>query len=167
MNEFALGATTYNKYYGTALNPYDKTRIAGGSSGGTGGLVGSGALPAGLGTDHSGSIRVPASFNGCVGYKPTVNRWPSDFGIKASHIKDTAGPLASNMDDILLMDEMVTETKEKNRMDLKSITIGVPRIHFYENLDSKVKEVAEHSIKLLTDAGVKVVTNDGPDVTYD
>lgn len=126
MNEFALGTTTYNKFYGTAKNPYDESRIAGGSSGGTGGLVGIGAVPFGLGTDHSGSIRVPASFNGIVGYKPTVNRWPSDFGIKASHIKDTCGPMALNMDDILLMDEAVTENREKDSISIKNVTIGVP-----------------------------------------
>lgn len=93
MNEFALGTTTINSFYGNALNPFDKSRIAGGSSGGTGGLVGSGTLPFGMGTDHSGSIRIPAAYCGVVGYKPTVNRWPCDFGIKNSHYKDVAGPL--------------------------------------------------------------------------
>ena len=109
MNELALGTSTYNGYYGTARNANDYTRIAGGSSGGTGGLVGTGAVPIGLGTDHSGSIRIPSAFNGIVGYKPTVNWWPCEFGIKASHIKDTAGPMALCMDDIILMDEIITE----------------------------------------------------------
>ena len=93
MNEFALGTTTYNGFYGTAKNPFDETRVAGGSSGGTGGAVGCGAVPFGLGTDHSGSIRIPSGYNGIVGYKPTVNRWPSDFGIKVSHFKDVCGPM--------------------------------------------------------------------------
>ena len=93
MNEFALGTTTFNQFYGTAKNPFDESRIAGGSSGGTGGAVGSGAVPFGLGTDHSGSIRIPSGYNGIVGYKPTVNRWPCDFGLKASHIKDVCGPM--------------------------------------------------------------------------
>ena len=108
-----MGTTTYNKFYGTAKNPYDETRIAGGSSGGTGGAVGSGAVPFGLGTDHSGSIRIPSSYNGIVGYKPTVNRWPCDFGIKASHIKDTVGPMALNMEDLAFIDSLVTETVHK------------------------------------------------------
>ena len=93
MNEFALGTTTYNGYYGTAKNAIDDTCIAGGSSGGSGGAVATGAVPFGLGTDHSGSIRIPSSFNGIVGYKPTVNRWPCDYGIKGAHIKDTVGPM--------------------------------------------------------------------------
>jgi len=130
MNEFALGTTTYNGYYGTAKNPFDETLIAGGSSGGTGGAVGSGAVPIGLGTDHSGSIRIPSSFNGLVGYKPSVGRWPSDFGIKASHIKDVVGPMALDLDDIVLIDEQVTEARHKELPALKNITIAVPKMHF-------------------------------------
>ena len=131
MNEFALGTSTFNIHYGTAKNPYDSSRITGGSSGGTGGAVGSGAVPFGLGTDHSGSIRVPSSFNGIVGYKPTFNRWPSDYGIKASHMKDTCGPMALDMADILLFDELVTDTKHRHTIDnLKLVKIGVPRSHF-------------------------------------
>ena len=93
MNEFALGTTTYNGHYGTAKNPFDETLIVGGSSGGTAGAVAIGAVPFGLGTDHSGSIRIPAAFTGLIGYRPTINRWPSDYGIKGAHFKDTVGPL--------------------------------------------------------------------------
>lgn len=113
MNEFALGTTTYNGYYGTAKNAFDDSCIAGGSSGGTGGAVGTGAVPFGLGTDHSGSIRIPSAFNGIIGYKPTVNRWPCDFGMKNSHIKDTCGPMVSDLDDLVLIDEVVCESPHK------------------------------------------------------
>lgn len=130
MNEFAMGTTTYNKYYGTAKNAFDDTKIAGGSSGGTGGAVGSGAVPWGLGTDHSGSIRIPSAYNGIVGYKPTVNRWPCDFGIKASHFKDTCGPMTLDMEDLALIDSIVTETVHKEVPSPKSLTIVVPRQHF-------------------------------------
>lgn len=167
MNELALGTSTYNAYYGTAKNAYDETRIAGGSSGGTGGLVGTGAVPGGLGTDHSGSIRIPSAFNGVVGYKPTVNRWPSDFGQKVSHIKDTCGPMCQNMDDIVLLDEIITEVKHKVPPRLSDITIGVPKSHFYEDLDPQIEESTRKAIKKLKDSGVKIVENEGiKDITY-
>ena len=93
MNEFSMGNTCYNGYYGTTRNVFDSNRIAGGSSGGTAGAVGSGTIGFGLGTDHGGGIRIPAAFNGIVGYRPTVNRWPSDFGVKVSHLNDVCGPI--------------------------------------------------------------------------
>jgi mandelamide amidase len=130
MNEFALGTTTYNQFYGTAKNAFDETRIAGGSSGGSGGAVGTGAVSFGLGTDYSGSIRIPASFNGIVGYRPSVNRWPCDFGVKASHIKDTCGPMVQDMEDLTLIDQIVTETRHKDVPALKSLVIAVPKMHF-------------------------------------
>ncbi len=139
MNEFAMGTTTYNAHYGTAKNPFDETRIAGGSSGGTGGAVGSGAVPCGLGTDHSGSIRIPSGYNGIVGYRPTVNRWPCDFGIKASHIKDVVGPMTVDMDDLALLDHWVTETVHDEVPRLNRVTIAVPSQHFQENWDHQVQ----------------------------
>ena len=167
MNEFAMGTTTYNKYYGTAKNAYDDTKIAGGSSGGTAGEVGTGAVPWGLGTDHSGSIRIPSAYNGIVGYRPTVNRWPCDFGIKASHFKDTCGPMTVDMDDLALIDSIITETVHKELPNPKSLTIVVPCQHFQEMVDSKIERALQETIKRLRDAGVKVIENDGPEVSYD
>lgn len=126
MDEFALGTTTKNGYYGTSKNPFDSDRIAGGSSGGTGGLVGSGAVPFGLGTDHSGSIRIPSSYCGIVGYKPTVNRWPCDFGIKNSHFKDVVGPMTQDLEDLVLIDDLITEQPHKGLPALNTITLAVP-----------------------------------------
>lgn len=167
MNEFALGATTYNKYYGNAKNAFDTERTSGGSSGGTGGLIGTGAVALGLGTDHSGSCRVPASFNGVVGYRPTVNRWPCEFGIKASHFKDTAGPLALDMDDLVLLDEAVTETLHHDLPALGAITVAVPRLHFYEDLDHEIEKHMTEVVQKLKSAGVRVIENDGVEITYD
>jgi indoleacetamide hydrolase len=70
-------------------------------------------VPWGLGTDQSGSIRIPSAYNGIVGYRPTVNRWPCDFGIKVSHYKDTCGPMTLDMEDLSLVDSVVTETIHK------------------------------------------------------
>jgi mandelamide amidase len=111
MHEFAFGTTTKNAQNGPALSAFDKNRSAGGSSGGSGGCVGTGAVPIALGTDTGGSIRIPATSNGVVGYKPTINRWFTDYGIKMSNIRDTIGPLANCMDDVALLDELVTNQR--------------------------------------------------------
>ncbi len=108
MHEFAYGTTTNNAYYGPARCAQDPERSAGGSSGGSGGAVGLGTLPIALGTDTGGSIRHPAASNGCVGYKPTIGRWPADYGIKMTHERDTIGPIATCMEDVVLFDEIVT-----------------------------------------------------------
>jgi Asp-tRNA(Asn)/Glu-tRNA(Gln) amidotransferase A subunit family amidase len=108
MHEFAFGTTSKNKHYGPAKSAFDKERTAGGSSGGSGGCVGTGTVPIALGTDTGGSIRIPATSNGVIGYKPTINRWPCDYGIKMSHFRDTVGPLGVSMDDIVLLDYIVS-----------------------------------------------------------
>lgn len=76
MAELGLGTATKNQFFGTPRNPHDTERTTGGSSGGSGGCVGSGIVPFSLATDTIGGIRIPASCNGIVGYRPTVNRWP-------------------------------------------------------------------------------------------
>lgn len=108
MHEFAFGNLSTNGFYGDAVNAFDKSYLTGGSSGGSAGVVGTGTAPIALGTDTAGSIRNPASNNGVVGYKPTINRWSCDFGIKMSHSRDTIGPIGVCMDDIALIDEIVT-----------------------------------------------------------
>ena len=93
MPELSLGTVTKNSFYGSPKSAFDKTRTSGGSSGGSGGAVGAGVVPVALGTDNSGGIRIPAACNGVVGYRPTINRWPSDFGMKISPTFDSIGPI--------------------------------------------------------------------------
>ena len=107
LHEFAFGTMSKNEHFGPARCAFDKTRSAGGSSGGSGGCVGLGVVPIALGTDTGGSIRIPSTWNGVIGYKPTINRWPADYGIKASHLRDTIGCLAVSVDDVALMDDLV------------------------------------------------------------
>lgn len=94
MAELGLGTVTRNEFFGgTPRSVYDITRTAGGSSGGSGGAVGSGIVTVALGTDTTGGIRIPAACNGVVGYRPTINRWPIDFGLRLSPTFDSIGPL--------------------------------------------------------------------------
>ena len=94
MHELAFGTLSNNKTFGNCLNAIDNERTAGGSSGGSGGAVGAGNVLVALGTDTGGSIRIPAVFNGVYGLRPSVNRWPGEYGLKLSHLRDTVGPIA-------------------------------------------------------------------------
>lgn len=109
MHEFAFGAVTNNPTYGSCYSAFDNERTAGGSSGGSAGVVATGTLPVALGTDTVGSIRLPAASNGVIGYRPSVNRWHADFGLHLSLIRDSVGPLAVSMEDVSYLDEIVTE----------------------------------------------------------
>ena len=153
LHELSFGTTSANGLYGPARSAMDATRSAGGSSGGSGGVVGTGTLPFALGTDTGGSIRVPATCNGVVGYKPTINRWPADYGLKMTHWRDTIGCLAVSVEDAILVDEVVTDQKPYDVPSPKDIRIGIPNSHFYEDLDPLVKETAERAIKNLRAAG--------------
>ncbi len=109
LHELSFGTMSKNGIYGAARSALDYKRSAGGSSGGSGGAVGLGTLPIALGTDTGGSIRIPAASNGIYGYRPTIDRWPAgDFGMKLSHVRDSIGPLALSIRDIVLLDGLVT-----------------------------------------------------------
>ena len=86
MHELAYGITTNNSFTGPSHNFWNFDHVTGGSSGGSGGVVGADIVPIAIGTDTGGSIRIPAHTNGVFGYKPTINYWPSDYGIKMTHL---------------------------------------------------------------------------------
>ena len=101
--EFGMGSHTYNKVYGTTLNPYDLTKSAGGSSGGAGAALATGMLPIADGSDLGGSLRNPGNFNNIVGFRPSVGltpTWPTSFPLLGFSVN---GPLARNVADIALL----------------------------------------------------------------
>jgi mandelamide amidase len=165
LQELAWGPTTNNAAFGPAHNPYDPTRIPGGSSGGTAVAVAARLAPAGLGTDTGGSIRVPASLSGVVGLRPTTLRWPQDGIVPISHTRDTAGPMARSVADCALIDGIVTGgPTEVASAHLKGLRIGVPRGHFWENLDTELVPVVEQVLARLREAGAVLVEGDVIDV---
>lgn len=98
--EFGMGSHTFNKVYGTTLNPYDRTKSAGGSSGGAGVSLATGMLPIADGSDNAGSLRNPGNFNNVVGFRPSVGlvaQWPGSFPLLGFSV---SGPLARNVSDI-------------------------------------------------------------------
>src|SRR2546428_707337 len=108
MHELAFGISGYNEGFFTAQpigtrNPYDRTRIAGGSSSGTGAAIGARLAPGGLGSDTGGSVRIPAALSGGAGLRPTIGRYSQDGVTPISHSRDTVGPMAPTGSDVALL----------------------------------------------------------------
>ncbi|MCZ6628838.1 MAG: indoleacetamide hydrolase [SAR324 cluster bacterium] len=165
MHELAFGITTNNAAFGATRNPYAPDKIPGGSSGGTGAAVVGGLVPAGLGTDTGGSVRVPAALCGIVGFRPTVGRYPGTGIVPISHTRDTAGPMARTVGDIVLLDGVLAgRGGDIEPATLAGLRLGVPRGYFYENLDPQVGTLAERELERLRDLGVVLVETDIPDV---
>jgi mandelamide amidase len=107
--EMSFGLTGDNSRYGQVKNPYGRDHVPGGSSSGSGAAVAARIVPAALGGDTVGSIRVPASLCGVVGFKPTTGRWPGGGVAPVSHTLDTTGVLARSVEDCALIDQIVTK----------------------------------------------------------
>ncbi len=157
MHELAFGVSTINTYTGPSHNFYNFDYTCGGSSGGSGGAVGADIVPAALGTDTGGSVRIPSSYNGVFGLRTTSGRWPADYGAKMSHVRDSVGPLTRSANDIAILDHVMTGEAPHGELSPGEIRVGVARPHFWEGLDSAVKEYAEKFLVALKNKGFKVI----------
>ncbi len=171
LDEFAMGSSTENSYYGHSRNPIDPERVAGGSSGGSAVAVAAGMADLSLGSDTGGSIRQPAAFCGIVGMKPTYGR-VSRYGLVAfASSLDQIGPFAKNVSDAALMlnvisgldpndstsmDEMVPDYTAAVGGDVTGLTIGLPTQFFQEGLDSEIADNIKAVTKQLEDAGMTI-----------
>lgn len=164
LHELAYGITNHNQAFGAARNPYDPSRIPGGSSGGVGVAVASRMAPAGIGSDTGGSVRVPAALCGVVGFRPTTGRWSQQGIVPISHTRDTAGPLARSVADCALLDAVVTGSSPAPATPLDGVRLGVPRGHFWQALDGETARLLEAALGRLKDAGAVLVEADVPDV---
>ncbi len=161
LHELAYGITNNNAAYGPARNPYAPDRIPGASSGGTGVAVAARMAPGGIGSDTGGSVRIPAALCGIVGLRPTTGRWSQAGIVPISHTRDTAGPMTRSVADCVLIDGVVTGGPlEVKPAALKGMRIGVPRQHFWENLELELGAICESALKRLADAGVALVDVD-------
>ena len=163
LHELAYGITNHNAAFGAVRNPYDRTRIPGGSSGGVGAAVGARIVPGGIGSDTGGSVRIPAALCGIVGFRPTLLRWSQAGIVPISHTRDTAGPMARSVADCALLDHVVTGSAILPAASLKGLRLGVPRGHFWESLDTEVAKLMEGVLVMLKDAGAVLVEADIPD----
>jgi indoleacetamide hydrolase len=156
LHELALGITSNNAAFGAVRNPYDPSRSAGGSSGGSAVAVATGVVPIALGTDTGGSVRVPAAHCGLVGFRPTVGRWGTGRTVPISSTRDTAGVLATGVADVAAVDELVTGQPAGAGHD-RPLRLGIPRIGFHEDLHPEVAAVTQRTLDRLADAGVELV----------
>jgi Asp-tRNA(Asn)/Glu-tRNA(Gln) amidotransferase A subunit family amidase len=165
LHELSYSWTSTNLAFGAVRNPYDPTRIPGGSSGGTAVAVATGMAPLGVAEDTLGSIRVPAAMCGIAGFRPTTFRY-SPLGIAPlTSVFDTAGPHARKVVDLALFDSAITG--DFNPLPLGSLSgvrLGIPRAHYYAGLDSEVERVTDEALKRLRDAGAVLVEVDVPDL---
>lgn len=168
MHELAFGVTGYNTamhiegVVGTrnAVNPL---HIAGGSSSGSAAAVAAGMVPISIGTDTGASIRLPSALNGCVGFRPTVGRYSQESITPISHTRDTAGPIAHTVSDIILIDQLITQEPKKEPLQPHQIRLGINR-YFWNHLDEDVHEQAHIALELLKDAGVEIIPVDMPNL---
>lgn len=161
MHELGLGVTSNNGFYGPVRHPANRLRSPGGSSGGSAVAVASGAVPFALGTDTGGSVRIPASFCGIVGFRPTLGRYSTEGLVQISWTRDTIGVLAGCVTDIAAVDDVLTSNERLFKpLDAAVLRLGVPREDFYDDLDPDVACVVEKALEKLADAGVKLIEVD-------
>jgi len=166
MHELAFGVTGYNPAFQSGpevgvRNAYDASRIAGGSSSGNGAALGARMVPAALGTDTGGSVRIPCAFNGCASLRPSMGRYPQQGIAPISHTRDTAGPMAQSMADVALLDGVIAGGKPLRPADLKRVRLGVVQA-FYANLDADTRAATDAALAKLRAAGVTLVDVEMP-----
>jgi len=182
MDEFAMGSSTETSHFGATHNPWDLSRIPGGSSGGTAASVAAATCFAGVGTDTGGSIRQPASLCGVVGVKPTYGR-VSRYGMIAfASSLDQAGPITRNVADAAAMLGVIAghDRRDSTSLDLpvpdylaaverpvRGLRVGLPKEYFEGGgLSTEVRAAVEKALKALTDQGAVVVEASLPHTSF-
>lgn len=172
MDEFAMGSSNENSFYGPVANPWDFERVPGGSSGGSAAAVAASLAPAASGTDTGGSIRQPAALCGISGIKPTYGR-VSRYGMIAfGSSLDQGGPLARSAEDCAILlqtmagfdprdstsiDRIVPDYSEHLNDDIGGLKIGLPQEYFADGLDADVAKVIETAIEEYRRLGAEIV----------
>jgi aspartyl-tRNA(Asn)/glutamyl-tRNA(Gln) amidotransferase subunit A len=181
MDEFAMGSSTENSAFFTTRNPWDTTRIPGGSSGGSAAAVAADECFASLGSDTGGSIRQPAALCGCVGLKPTYGR-VSRYGLVAfASSLDQIGPFTKDVRDAALLlgaisghddqdstsiSEPVPDYAAALDGNIRGLKIGLPKEYFIKGLDPVVRNAVVASVNKLTELGAEIVEISLPHTEY-
>jgi aspartyl-tRNA(Asn)/glutamyl-tRNA(Gln) amidotransferase subunit A len=172
MDEFAMGSSNENSYFGPVRNPWDRRRVPGGSSGGSAAAVAARMAPAATGTDTGGSTRQPAAFSGVCGLRPTYGL-VSRYGLVAfASSLDQAGPIARSAADLALLlnvmagfDERDSTSLDRPKEDytkklevgLKGLRVGLPKEYFGEGIDPGVRKAVEAAVAWFTSQGARAV----------
>ena len=168
MHEFAFGITTNNPHYGPTRNPYDFSRIPGGSSGGSGAATAAALCAGSIGTDTGGSVRIPAALCGVVGLKPTLGRVGRGGLMSLSFTRDVIGPITRSVTDAAMILEAIAGPDPRDpesstkpippytallKGGLKGKKFGVPRKYFFEVIHPDTQKVMEEAIKEIEKMG--------------
>ncbi|MFH1657555.1 MAG: Asp-tRNA(Asn)/Glu-tRNA(Gln) amidotransferase subunit GatA [bacterium] len=175
LDEFAMGSSTENSYFGPTRNPRDLERVPGGSSGGSAAAVADDMCAYALGSDTGGSIRQPASFCGVVGLKPTYGT-VSRYGLMAfASSLDQIGPLTKTVEDAKIVFEGIrgrdpkdstSLEKEETEVEIKNLRVGVPKEYFVEGIDPEVEKTVKEAIKKYEKRGAIIEEISLPHASY-
>lgn len=177
LDEFAMGSSCENSAFFPTKNPHDKTRVPGGSSGGSAASVASDMCVYSLGSDTGGSIRQPASFCGVVGLKPTYGTVSRSGLIAFASSLDQIGPFTKTVEDAKIVFEAIRGKDDKDstsidleyrehKLDVKKLRIGVPKEYFSEGLDKEIRERIEEAIDCYKEMGAEIVEISLPSTEY-
>jgi mandelamide amidase len=165
LHEMSFGWTSSNEAFGPVRNPYDPTRIPGGSSGGTAAAVAARMAPLGVAEDTEGSIRVPAAMCGIAGFRPTTGRYPSVGVVPISALFDQVGPHARTVGDLILFDRVAApDPKPVAPRSLPGVRLAVIRSYYFAGLDPEVDRLVTGALGSLRAAGVEMVETDLPEL---
>jgi aspartyl-tRNA(Asn)/glutamyl-tRNA(Gln) amidotransferase subunit A len=177
MHEFAYGVRSFNPVIGQCRNPWDTTRIPGGSSGGSGVAVATGMAEMALGTDTGGSVRVPAALNGITGLRPTFGRVSNHGCMPVSTTHDTVGPMARTVEEVARLFAVIAGFDRKDPLSearpveeifgrlsdgIGGLRIGRPTNHYFTGLDEDVADALERAIDTLRGLGAQIVDIEVP-----
>lgn len=181
MDQFAHGSSGETSFYGATKNPWDVSRMPGGSSSGSAAVVAAGLAPWALATETGGSIRQPASLTGVSGWKPTYGR-VSRYGVAAmASSLDSMGAMAMSVKDLAMIAEVISGQDEKDSTtghkevphysrelnpDIKGMKIGVPKEYFVDGMEEGVKACVEEAIEVLRGQGAEIVEVSLPNTKY-
>ncbi len=180
LHECAYGVTNNNPHYGPARNPWELSRISGGSSGGSAVAIAAGLCVAAVGTDTGGSLRIPASLCGVVGLKPTFGRVSVHGTFPLSPSMDHVGPLARNVADAAVMLGVLSGRDPKDptasgrtvddyssalRKPLRKFRLGRPREYFWQRLDPEIRQITEAAVRDFEEHGAALAEVSLPHVS--
>ncbi len=177
LHEFAFGIRSYNPVSGQCRNPWDPSRVPGGSSGGSGAALAADMCVGALGSDTGGSVRLPAAINGVSGLRPTHGRVPNHGSTPVSPVLDTIGPMARRVTDVarifaviaghdardpLSQDQPLENFLPRLTEPIEGVRIGVPRNMYFEDCHPEIEEAVRQAARLLADAGAELIEVDVP-----
>jgi len=177
LDEFAMGGSGENSAFGATKNPHDKTRVAGGSSSGSAAAVASSEACYALGSDTGGSIRLPSSFCGVVGLKPTYGTVSRSGLIAFGSSLDQIGPITKTVDDAKIVFKSISGNDKLDatsvnyefsdtKVDIKNIKIGIPKEYFVKGIDPNVEKIIRETIKKFESYGAKIEEISLPHTKY-